>query len=124
MIAPAVSPSLPLDSHEGGDEATQHFAEPQPIEEEEEVDMRQAMLDEPIVGVEQVILDDKGPGAIQPRPLPSPKAMSPAQKAIHDLNHLPRDPGCPICASSAGLNTPHRESHEHLRVIPLLVADY
>ena len=119
MISPSsVSPSLPSSSRDGGDEL-QHR---QPVEEE--VDMREAMLDDPIIGVEQVIHDEHGPGALKPRPLPTPKAMTAAQKAVHDLSHLPHDPGCPICASSRGLNLPHQPSHEHLRVIPLLVADY
>ena len=114
----SVSPSLPSSSRDGGDEL-QHR---QPVEEE--VDMRQALRDEPIIGVEQVIHDENGPGALKPRPLPTPKAMTAAQKAVHDMSHLPHDPGCPICASSRGLNLPHQPSHEHLRVIPLLVADY
>ena len=86
--------------------------------------MTLAALDDPIVGVEQVVLDANGPGARQPRPLPSPKPMTHAQKVIHDLSHLPHDPVCPICAAGRGVNLPHPISHEHMRVIPLLVADY
>ena len=67
-----------------------------PSQEEMDVDMSQAMLDDPIVGVEVVLEDHNGPGARQARPLPSPKSMSPAQRAIHDLTHLPFDEGCDI----------------------------
>ena len=90
---------------------------------EEDVDLSQAMLDDPIVGVE-VIHGQDGPGARQARPLPVPKPMSAAQKEVHDLTHLPMDEGCEICRLTRGLNWQHRHSHEHLRTIPRLVADY
>ena len=64
---------------------------------EEEIDLRLAMLDDPIVGVEQVVWDQHGPGALKPRALPTPKAMSPAEKEEHDLTHLPFHPGCELC---------------------------
>ena len=94
VAADSVSPSL-LSSQEGEDAPHQHAHC-----DEEEVDMRQALLDDPIVGIEQVVETEHGPGARQPRPLPSPKPMSAAQKAIHDLSHLPHDPACHICAGS------------------------
>ena len=96
----------------------------QPPEEEEEVDLSKALLNDPIVGVEVVVSDHHGPGARKARPLPTPRRMSPAQREQHDLNHLPFDEGCEICVATRGLNAQHRASSEHMRVIPLLVADY
>ena len=123
LSSSSVSPSLPTAPAPGRDEDHQH-SKPLQEEEEEEVDMKLALLDEPIVGVEQVLHDANGPGALKPRALPSPKPMTAIQKAIHDLSHLPHDPACPICAAGRGLNLPHQVSNEHLRIIPLLVADY
>ena len=91
--------------------------------EEEEVDFSRAMLDDPIIGVEAVTEDEHGPGARRARPLPIPKPMSPSEKEVHDLTHLPMDNRCDICRATRGLNAQHRASHEETRVIPLLVAD-
>ena len=93
-------------------------------EEEEEVDLSKAMLSDPIVGVEVVVNDHRGTGARRATPLPTPKRLSPAQQALHNLTHLPFDEGCVICRATRGLNAQHRISLEHLRTIPLLVADY
>ena len=54
--------------------------------------MELALLAEPIVGVERVIMDANGQGALPADPVPSPRPMTPGQKAIHDLTHLPFDP--------------------------------
>lgn len=89
----------------------------------EDVDFSKAMLDDPIVGVE-VISDEQGPGARRARPLPVPKPMSPTEREIHDLTHLPMDLRCEICRLTRGLNAQHRATSEETRVIPLLVADY
>ena len=60
----------------------------------DDADPTMAMAGEPIVGVERVVYDEStGPGALAARPLASPKSMSAAQRAIHDLTHLPYDPG-------------------------------
>ena len=59
------------------------------IDDPEEVDMKNALSSEPIVGLDKVLMDEDGPGALQPTPLPSPRRMTPAQQAIHDLTHLP-----------------------------------
>ena len=93
-------------------------------EEEEPVDLSKAMLSDPIVGVEAVIHDEHGPGARRAKALPTPKPMSPAQKEQHDLTHLPFDEGCWICRATRGLNAQHRLSNEHMRTIPMLVADH
>ena len=92
--------------------------------DDEAVDLELAMLDDPIVGVERVLADEHGPGALAPKPLPTPPSMTPAAFHRHCLTHLPYHPGCPICAASRRPNTQHRRSHEHDRVIPLLVGDY
>ena len=92
--------------------------------DEEEVDTDLALLDDPIVGVERVLDDHHGPGAIEAKPLSSPTSMTPAAFMKHCLTHLPYHPGCPICAANRRPNTQHRQSHEHARVIPLLVGDY
>ena len=91
---------------------------------EEEVDLKEALFSDPIVGVERVISSEHGPGAISAQPLVTPRPMTPAEKAKHDLTHLPFHPGCPICASTRRPNSIHPHTHEHLRVVPLLVADY
>ena len=93
--------------------------------DDEVVNPKMAMLGEPIVGIERVILDDTtGSGALPARPLFSPKAMSTIQRAIHDLTHLPYDPGCEICVSTRRPNTHHRPLKSSEREIPLMVGDY
>ena len=92
---------------------------------DEEVNPKHAMLSDPIVGMEKVTWEDgRGPGAIAARPLPSPKPMSDAQRRIHDLTHLPYDPGCPICVSCRRPNNHHRRVKNRDRSIPLVVGDY
>ena len=93
-------------------------------EEEEAVDLKDALFSDPIVGTEQVLQDEHGPGAIAARLLPSPPSFTPAQWARHCLTHLPFHPGCPICVACRRPNSHHRQTHECERVIPLLVADY
>ena len=76
---------------------------------EDEVDPKHALMDEPIIGMENVTWEDgKGSGAIPAKPLPSPKTMTEAQRRIHDITHLPYDPGCPICVSCRRPNDHHR----------------
>ena len=92
--------------------------------DDDEADPKMAMVGEPIVGLERVVYDEStGPGALAARPLPSPKSMSAAAKTIHDLTHLPYDPGCEICVYTRRPNTHHR-SVKSDRTIPLLVGDY
>ena len=80
--------------------------------DDEEADPKMAMLGEPIIGVERVIYDDEtGPGAIAAKPLPTPKSMSVAQRAVHDLTHLPYEPSCKICVQSRRPTTQHRSLH-------------
>ena len=91
----------------------------------DDADPRMAVMGEPIVGVDKVVYDDStGHGALAARPLSSPKTMSAAQRAIHDLTHLPYDPGCEVCVSTRRPNTPHLSMKLSDRVIPLLVGDY
>ena len=93
--------------------------------DEEVADPKLAMLGEPIVGIDRVVYDEStGPGAIPARPLTSPKGMSTAQRAIHDLSHLPYDPGCEICVSCRRPNTQHKSVKLSDRVVPLMVGDY
>ena len=70
-------------------------------EDEEEVDVSKAMLKDPIIGVEPIV-GQHGDRARQARPLPVPKTLSPAQREIHDLTHLPFDEGCEICRLTRG----------------------
>ena len=89
------------------------------------VDPKFALLKEPIVGTEVVTYEEgKGTGAFPPKPLPSPKEMSDVQRRIHDITHLPYDPGCAICVSCRRPNDHHRLSHDASRTIPLVVGDY
>ena len=77
-----------------------------------------------IVGVENVTLDNHGPGAIDIKPMATPPEMTPAEWAKHALTHLPYHPGCSICRACKMPNTAHVKSHEADRTIPLLVGDY
>ena len=92
--------------------------------DDDDADPKMAMAGEPIVGIDKVVYDEStGPGALTARPLSSPKSMSAAKRAIHDLTHLPYDPGCEICVSTRRPNTHHRAVKSE-RDIPLLVGDY
>ena len=76
---------------------------------DDEADPKMAMVGEPIVGLERVVYDEStGPGAQAARPPASPKNMSAAQTAKHDLTHWPYDPGCEICVSTRRPNTHHK----------------
>ena len=92
-------------------------------EDDVDVDLRQALFKDPIVGNGHVLLDENGPGALEPRALSTPPSMTPAQKAKHNLTHLPYHAGCPICVATRRHNSHHLKSHEQERNIPLLVAD-
>ena len=85
-------------------------------------------MEEPIIGMENVTWEDgKGTGARPAKPLPSPKTMSETRRRIHDLTHLPSDPGCPrcpLCVSCRRPNDHHRRVKDSARTIPLMVADY
>ena len=106
---------------DGGDVST---GVPTVQEEEEDIDMRLALESDPIVGTDLVISGANGPGALTPKPLSTPHSMTPRERAIHNLTRLPCHPGCVICAATRRANTMHLTSHEYLRVVPLLVADY
>ena len=97
------------------------------VQEEEDlvVDLKKAaVLGEPIVGIEAITLDQRGPGALAARPLPSPK--EPTQAAIdrHNLTHTPFEAWCPICIACRRCNDHHRLQKDSSRSIPLLVGDY
>lgn len=93
--------------------------------DEEDVDPKMAVMGEPIIGMDRVVYDDDtGPGALAARPLTSPKSMTAAQRATHDLSHLHYEPGCEICVSTRRPNTRHLSLKMTDRVIPLLVGDY
>ena len=105
IVAPfvPVSPPLSLDSSgTGGHDQKDKAA----IGAEEEIDLKDALFSDPIVGVEAVAISEHGPGALTPRPLSTPPSMTPAQRAIHNLTHLPYHPGCPICAATRRPNSP------------------
>ena len=121
MLNP-VSPLASATPDVGGGTPSSHV--PQEEQEEPEVDFSQAMLDDPIVGTALVTMDHNGPGALRPKPLPSHKQMTPAEKEAHDLTHVKFDPACEICQATRGVNAQHRSVVEHNRVIPLLVAGY
>ena len=70
--------------------------------EEEDVNFKEAIMDTPIVGVEQGEI--QGPTA---RPIKSPKPMTQAEKEVHDLTHQPPHSGCSICASNRTPNLQH-----------------
>ena len=89
----------------------------------EDVDLKEALFDDPIIGSGHTLCDSNGLGALEPRALASPPSMTPAARANHNLTHLPYHPGCPLCVATRRPNAHHRRSHEGDRVIPLLVAD-
>ena len=94
-------------------------------EDDEIVDRSTAMASDPIIGMDRVTHDDStGPGAIPARVLPSPKGMTSAERAIHDVTHLPYDPSCEVCTSRRRPNTPHRTVSMSERTLPLMVGDY
>ena len=68
----------------------------------EEVNLKEAIMDDPIIGVEQ-----QDEGAIEAKPLRSPPVMTPAQREIHNLTHQPPHPGCEICRATRTPNIPH-----------------
>ena len=89
-----------------------------------EIKADEVLLGDRIVGIEDVRYEDgKGFGALQPRTLSSPKEPTAAQRAKHDVTHLPYEPWCPFCVQRRN-NSHHRPSHETLRTVPLVVADY
>ena len=92
---------------------------------EEVVEMEHAMPRDAIVGTDRVVYDDiTGSGALPARPLPSPKGMTAANRAVHDLTHLPYEPSCEICVSCRRPNSHHRTVSKSERSVPLLVGDY
>ena len=94
------------------------------LEVDDVVDLKgTAVLGEPIVGEEVVTFDERGPGALSARPLPSPKQPTPAQVALHNLTHLPYEDWCTICVSCRRPNDHHRHQKVE-RLQPLMVADY
>ena len=51
------------------------------LAEDDVVDLKGvAVLGDPVVGVEVVTLDERGPGALRVRPLPSPQEPTPAER--------------------------------------------
>ena len=46
-------------------------------------DMKDAVMDDKIIGVEVTTTDDHGPGALEPRVLPTPHRMLPSKEAKH-----------------------------------------
>ena len=53
------------------------------------VDAKHAVMDDPIVGHSGILFDENGPAARQATPLASQPTMTPLEKEIHDLTHLP-----------------------------------
>ena len=123
-----VRPLLPPTSStsEGGAASSQDSAaQIAEHEDNDEIDFRDVLKgdEHTITGTGYTLHDGTHAGAIPPRSLRSPTAMTPAEKAIHDLTHMPPHEGCDICKSTRAPNAPHKDSHEHLRAIPLLVGD-
>ena len=95
------------------------------VEADGKINASDVLLGDPIVGVEKVTFDSvHGYGAREPKVLSSPKEATTAQRARHDCTHLPYEPWCPFCVAGKRGNSHHRPSHEALRAIPLVVADY
>ena len=86
--------------------------------------MSDAVFDEKILGVEATTMDAHGPGALEPKVLPTPHRMLPSKEAKHWLTHLPYDPACELCVQCKRPNSDHRGLKDDKRTIPLLVGDY
>ena len=82
LHASPVSPSFPELSGGGGASASSgHAAEQLGEDVDEEVDLKLAMPNDPIVGVELILRDEHGARAREAQPSPSPSTMTPTQKA-------------------------------------------
>ena len=102
-----------------GEQAGLLGAEGDDVDDEPAINFGHVQLKDPIVGVEEVISDEHGAGAIPASPLRSPKSMSQAEWERHCITHLPFHPGCPWCVAARKPNLPHRPSHEADRITPL-----
>ena len=63
-------------------------------EAEARIDPKHAVMGEPIIGKETVLLDEKGFGALIPDIMPAPKGMTAAAWARHCTTHLPYCSSC------------------------------
>ena len=92
-------------------------------EDDEIVDSSDIMWKDPIVGKDdRWVVGDTGSAALAPRPLPSPKEPTTAQRELHNLTHLPYCSWWPHRVVCRRPNTQHRVSQDE-RTIPLLVGD-
>ena len=83
-----------------------------------------AVLGEPVVGIEMVTLDERGPGARPFKILPSPKQPTQAQIDRHNICHVPYEDWCPIGVATRRPNNHHRcKDLDKEREVPLLVGD-
>ena len=83
-----------------------------------------AVCNDPIVGVDVVTHDHRGSGALAAKPLPAPRAPTPAARRRHNLTHLPPEDWCPFCRGARKANLPHRKvSRRTGREVPLLCGD-
>ena len=83
---------------------------------------KHAVLNDPIVGQEVTIMDDRGPGALAARPLPSPQTPSPQAVWRHFISHLSDAPWCQFCVAFRKPNHHHRRRRSDGRETPLMVA--
>ena len=58
-----------------------------------------------------------------PKPMTSPREMTPAEWALHRITHLPYNGSCPHCLAGKRNHPPHCRSRTE-RNLPHLVADY
>ena len=120
--APFHSPGKPWD--EAAPAASNGTADSTGIAEDEIANPTHAQMNDPSVGVEKILYDQHGPGALDPVPLRSLASLAAAQRETHNLTHPPPHPGCPFCAQNRTLKMGQSPSHESQRVVPLLVWDY
>ena len=75
-----------------------------------------AILGDPIVGVEVVTLDERGPGALAARALASPNEPTPAARAAHNLTHATYKSRCAICSRACLKEDPrYRQTKEEVK---------
>ena len=83
----------------------------------------EAVFGGPIVGAALFSADEHGPLSHRRNTVGIPRQMTPAERAKPNLAHVRYHPGCPVRASIRRPDTPHVAQHEHLRVVPMLVAN-
>ena len=75
--------------------------------DDEALDKKSVVVDDPIVGEALTTLDEKGPGALAPRTISATTKITTIKRERHfTTGHLPCDARCEICVRCKRPNTP------------------